>query len=208
MKRDIEKISQFLEKEIVPRYDAFDAGHRRDHVHHVMATSQQLAQFYPEVDRAMLLVAAAYHDLGLANGRERHHIDSAKILHADQRLRQWFTEQEIDTMADAAEDHRASLGHAPRTIYGRIVAESDRQIVPEVVVRRTMQYTRAHMPGLDKDEEFQRLQEHIHEKYAEGGYLHLWIPESDNARQLQRLRAIIDRPEQLRALFDRLYPEI
>ena len=206
--RDIEPIRDFLEREIVPRYDSFDAGHQRDHVHSVMHTRQQLARYYPQVDRAMLLVAAAYHDLGLALGRERHHIESARILRADTRLLRWFTPAEINIMADAAEDHRASLGHEPRTIYGRIVAESDRQIDAEVVLRRTMQYTRAHFPGLDKEMQWKCLQEHLHEKYAPGGYLRLWIPESDNALHLAELRAIIAHPEQLRAAFERIYAQL
>ena len=88
------EIAAFLEKEIVPRYDAFDAGHRRDHVHYVMDESQHLAQHYPSVDRAMLLVAAAYHDLGLEVGRKVHHTESARIVREDQRLKQWFTAEE------------------------------------------------------------------------------------------------------------------
>ena len=88
------------------------------------------------------------------------------------------------------------------------MAESDRQIDAEVVLRRTMQYTRGHFPGLDKEMQWKRLQEHLHEKYAPGGYLRLWIPESDNALHLAELRAIIAHPEQLRAAFERIYARL
>lgn len=202
------EIAAFLEANIVPLYDGFDAGHQRDHAHAVMSTSQKLAQFYPDVDETMLLVAAAYHDVGLAKGREHHHTDSAIFMRSDARLRQWFTDDEVSLMADAAEDHRASSKRAPRTIYGRLVAEADRQIVPETVIVRTMQYTRSHFPDLDKEAQWQRLIEHLHEKYAEGGYLQLWIPESDNARRLAKLRALIAHERALRQVFDRLYPTI
>ena len=114
--REIEEIRSFIEREIVPRYDDFDAGHGRDHVLTVMAQALSLAQYYPEVDQSLLLTAAAYHDLGLINGREHHHTDSALIVREDERLRQWFDEAEINTIADAAEDHRASSDHEPRTI--------------------------------------------------------------------------------------------
>ncbi len=203
-----QEIAAFLEAEIVPLYDGFDAGHRRDHAHAVMQTSHRLAQHYPDVDETMLLVAAAYHDVGLQKGREHHHTFSAEFMRADERLRRWFIEEEIEVMADAAEDHRASSTHAPRTIYGRLVAESDRQIVPETVIKRTMQYTKSHFPGLDKEGEWNRLLEHLNAKYAEGGYLQLWIPESDNAARLATLRALIaDRPR-LRAIFNDLYTKI
>ena len=48
-----------------------------------------------------------------------------------------FVDREVIYAARAAKDHRASSDHEPRDIYGKIVAEADRQIVPETVIRRT-----------------------------------------------------------------------
>ena len=201
-------IAAFLEKEIVPRYDAFDAGHRRDHAHYVMNESQRLAQHYPTVDRAMLLVAAAYHDLGLEIDRKTHHIESARIVREDERLLQWFTANEIETIAQAAEDHRASSDHEPRSIYGRIVAEADRQIDGDTIVRRTIQFSFKHYSGMDREENYQRFMEHMAEKYAEGGYLKLWIPESENARRLADFRAILKNPKAIREIFDKIFDKL
>ena len=201
-------IAAFLEKEIVPRYDAFDAGHRRDHAHYVMNESQRLAQHYPTVDRALLLVAAAYHDLGLEIDRNTHHIESARIVREDERLLQWFTANEIETIAQAAEDHRASSDHEPRSIYGRIVAEADRQIDGDTIVRRTIQFSFKHYPGMDREENYQRFMEHMAEKYAEGGYLKLWIPESENARRLADFRAILKNPKAIREIFDKIFDKL
>ena len=203
--RDFEEIRDFVEREIVPRYDGFDAGHGRDHVQTVISQALSLAQYYPVVDRCMLLVAAAYHDLGLAFGRELHHIHSARIVREDERLQQWFNEDEINTIADAAEDHRASSDHEPRTIYGRIVAEADRIIDGETIVRRALQYGLKHEPGLDREGQYRRLMEHMHEKYDYGGYLQLWIPESDNAKQLEAFRQTLANEEAFRRLFDTIY---
>ena len=205
MMRDFEEIRDFVEREIVPRYDGFDAGHGRDHVQTVISQALSLAQYYPEVDRCMLLVAAAYHDLGLAFGRELHHIHSARIVREDERLRQWLNEDEINTIADAAEDHRASSDHEPRTIYGRIVAEADRIIDGETIVRRALQYGLKHEPGLDREGQYRRLMEHMREKYDYGGYLQLWIPESDNAKQLEAFRQTLANEEAFRRLFDTIY---
>ena len=201
----IDTIHEFIEREIVPRYDGFDAGHGRDHVQTVMSQALSLAQHYPEVDTAVLLTAAAYHDLGLVNGREHHHTDSARIVREDERLRQWFTDEEINLIADAAEDHRASSGHEPRTIYGRIVAEADRIIDGETIVRRALQYGMKHEPGLDREGQYARLMEHMREKYDYGGYLKLWIPHGDNARRLEAFRQLLADPEAFRRLFDKIY---
>lgn len=206
--REIEEIRAFIDREIVPRYDAFDAGHSRDHVLTVMSQALKLAEFYPEVDRCILLVAAAYHDLGLVNGREHHHSDSARIVREDERLKQWFTDEEIGTIADAAEDHRASSNHEPRTIYGRIVAEADRIIDGDTIVRRALQYGMKHEPGLDREGQYRRLMEHMREKYDYGGYLNLWIPESDNACRLEAFRQTLADEKAFRNMFDRIYQSL
>ena len=206
--REFGEIREFVEREIVPRYDGFDAGHGRDHVLTVISQALQLAGYYPEADKCLLLVAAAYHDLGLVNGREHHHTDSARIVREDMRLRQWFTEEEINIIADAAEDHRASSDHEPRTIYGRIVAEADRIIDGETIVRRTLQYGMKHEPGLDREGQYRRLMEHMREKYDYGGYLKLWIPESDNARNLVAFRQTLADEKAFRGMFDRIYQSL
>ncbi len=208
MIRDIKEIQDFIDLEIVPRYDDFDAGHGRDHVKTVISQALKLAEYYPDADRCILLVAAAYHDLGLVNGREHHHTDSALIVRADKRLSRWFNDAEINIIADAAEDHRASSNHEPRSIYGRIVAEADRIINGETIVRRTLQYGIKHEPSLDREGQYQRLMKHMQEKYDYGGYLRLWIPESDNARNLEAFRRILADEKAFRELFDTIFDSL
>lgn len=204
----IDEIKAFVEQEIIPRYNHFDKGHGTDHVRTVISQALQLAQYYPEVDKSMLLVAAAYHDLGLAFGRELHHIHSAAIIREDEQLRRWFNEEEINTIADAAEDHRASSDHEPRTIYGRIVAEADRIIDGKTIVRRALQYGLKHEPGLDREGQYHRLMEHMREKYDYGGYLKLWIPQSDNARHLEEFRQLLADEPAFRRLFDTIINQL
>ena len=197
-------LHSYVEAEILPRYDAFDKAHRRPHVERVIRDALALAVFYP-VDREMVYAAAAFHDTGLCAGRETHHLVSGRIIREDPCLPRWFSPAQIETVAQAAEDHRASLGHAPRSLYGRIIAEADRQIEPETIIRRTVQYGLAHYPELGREEHWRRTLEHLHEKYAEGGYLRLWIPESPNAGRLAELRRIIADEERLRILFEQLF---
>ena len=199
-------LRDYIETEILPRYDAFDKGHQRDHARTVIAQALQLACWY-DVDPDLVYTAAAYHDTGLCEDRKTHHTVSARIIREDPRLREWFTPEQIETISEAAEDHRASSDHAPRTIYGKLIAEADRQIVPETVIRRTVQYGLSHYPELDKEGHWQRTLEHLHEKYAEGGYLKLWIPQSPNAARLEELRGWIRDEGRLRQLFETYYTE-
>lgn len=197
-------LEAYIEAEIIPRYEHFDRAHGTDHVRTVIAQSLALAAHY-DVDTDMVYTVAAYHDTGLVNGRERHHIDAGRILAEDAELRRRFTEEQIGVMREAVEDHRASSDHAPRTIYGRIVAEADRVIDPATIIRRTVQYGLANYPALDREGHYARCRDHLQKKYAEGGYLRLWIAESDNARRLEELRAIIRDPQRLRKLFDETF---
>jgi uncharacterized protein len=50
--------------------------------------------------------------------------------------------------------------------------------------------------------------EHMNEKYNYGGYLRLWIADSDNAHQLEALRQIIANKTQLRSIYDEIYNEL
>ena len=194
-------LQQYIEQNIIPKYDCFDKAHQRDHVMMVIRQSMELAE-RTGVNVDMAYVVAAYHDTGLCEGREHHHEVSAKIIRADHTLRQWFTEEQIDIMADAAEDHRASSDHEPRSIYGRIVAEADRFIDADTVIRRTIQYGIDHYPTLSPEEHFRRMVSHLQEKYGRNGYMHLWFEDSPNAQRLSQLQDIIDNEAELRQLFN------
>ncbi len=197
---------QYIETRIIPRYASFDKAHREDHARSVIDRALEMGKNY-DINPDMLYAAAACHDLGLAVDRKTHHLESGRIIRADAQLRRWFTPEQIETIAQAAEDHRASATAPPRSIYGALVAEADRMIVPETIVRRTIQYGLSHYPDLDKESHWQRTLEHLHEKYAEGGYLHLLIPGSPNEAPLARLREIIRDEEHLRSLFETIFAQ-
>ena len=153
-------------------------------------------------------MAAACHDLGLVNGRDRHHLDSGEIIRNDVNLRQWFNEEEIETIARAAEDHRASGDSEPRSIYGKLVAEADRLIDAETIIRRTIQFGFKHYPELDREGHIARAVAHLKEKYGRGGYLKLWIPWSENASTLNALQDVIADEAAIRKEVERTYGAI
>lgn len=202
----MQTLKEYIESEIIPRYDNFDGAHRRDHVRSVIGQSQELSRYY-DVNPEILYAAAAYHDLGLCEGREKHHLVSGRIIRKDKTLLNWFSVEEIEVIAEAAEDHRASNETPPRSIYGKIIAESDRLIDPETVIRRTVQYGFAHYPQMNREQMWERTLTHLQKKYGYGGYLKLWIPESSNACRLEELRKIIADEKRLRSMFDRFYDE-
>ena len=109
-------ITDYVEREIIPRYAAFDKAHREDHVRSVIEQSMKLAEKMPGVNQSMVYIIAAFHDLGLINGRENHHTESRKILEADDFVKLHFSPEEITIMGEAVEDHRASNKYVPRNM--------------------------------------------------------------------------------------------
>ena len=82
----IEEIDKYIYEVIVPKYKGFDAAHREDHALTVIEQAMKLLdgmqawtgscdaadEWTVPVDREVLKMAAACHDLGLVNGRDRH----------------------------------------------------------------------------------------------------------------------------------------
>lgn len=200
------EIKKYIETMVIPKYADFDKGHNLEHVKTVIEESLNLAKSCG-VNLDYAYVIAAYHDLGLSDGREFHHIASGKILEADMTLLQWFSPDEIKLMKEAVEDHRASSKNPPRSIYGKIVAEADRDINPLKIIKRTIQYSIAHSPSPDKEHHWNNLLNHMAEKYAEGGYMKLWFENSKNSERLKELRKIIANQNNLRNIFLKLYDE-
>lgn len=197
---------EFVETQILPQYANFDKAHNMEHVTRVIRRSLDLAR-QTGADLDMAYVIAAYHDLGLSGPRAIHHLTSGKILMADARLKRWFSPDQLKIMKEAVEDHRASASRAPRSIYGKIVAEADRDMNPQVVIRRTIQYGLSNYPELDMEGHWKRFMQHMNEKYSVNGYIRLWIQGSENERKLNELRSLIVNPVQMREIFNRIFEE-
>jgi len=197
---------EFIETQILPQYAQFDKGHNMEHATRVIRRSLELARKIG-ADLDMAYAIAAYHDLGLSGPRAIHHLTSGKMLMQDARLKRWFTADQLKVMKEAVEDHRASASRAPRSIYGKIVAEADRDIEPETVIRRTIQFGLANYPQLDAEGHWRRFMQHMDEKYSVNGYIRLWIQGSENERRLNELRQLIAQPQRMRQVFDRIFKE-
>ena len=199
-------LMEFVEKNILPRYNEFDRAHSLAHVTGVIRRSLAIARRMG-ADPNMAYAIAAYHDLGLEGPCAIHHITSGKILSTDARLKRWFSPEQIRIMKEAVEDHRASASHSPRSVYGKIVAEADRDLNPDNVFRRVVQFGLSNYPQYDKEQQWDRFAQHMKEKYSEHGYIRLWIPNSPNAEKLNEIRTIISQPSLLRTHFNRIYEE-
>ena len=89
-----------------------------------------------------------------------------------------------------------------------IVAEADRVIDGETIIRRTIQFGFKHYPDLDREGHIARAIAHLREKYGRGGYLKLWIPWSENALRLNALQDTIADPDAILREVERIYDSL
>lgn len=190
-------LKKYLEENIINLYQQFDLAHQKDHVYKVIEHSLEIAKDY-EVNLDMVYVIACYHDIGMKFGRNDHHLTGGQFLYDDSFLKQFFNENEILMMKEAIEDHRASRQEAPRNIYGKIIAEADRDIEPNTIILRTVQFGFKHYPDLSEDEHLQRAFDHIKEKYGPDGYLNLWLETKKNREGLNTIHALLLEPSKLK----------
>lgn len=163
------KVKKYVDEKILPRYKELK-GHTGEHIAQVIRRSLVFAKQVPWVNMDMVYVVAAYHDLGRLVDNETHNLESAKMMRKDDFLLNNFTTEEVETMAEAVEDHRASLGHEPRSIYGKIVSSADRNPTVESILERAYDYNKLLHPDYNEDEIIEDVRVHIREKYAPDGY--------------------------------------
>ena len=90
---------------------------------------------------------------------------------------------------------------------GNGIAEADRDLIPDEVFRRAVEFGLENEPDKDKEEQWERFSRHMDEKYSATGYLRLWIPNSPNEAGLAEIRSTISDRKALRDVFERFYAE-
>jgi uncharacterized protein len=199
------ELIEYLYHEILKKYESFDQAHQHDHVHQVLKTSLEIAEKLNDIRFDLVYVIAFYHDIGNLYGRDQHHLTGAKYLEEDLMIQKYFNQKDIKIMKEAIEDHRASHETPPRSIYGKIIAEADRDIIPEIIIKRTVQFGLSHHPMLTKEEHIKRSIEHLEEKYGKQGYLKLWLDSKKNVEGLEAIRKMLENKEEITKIIEKYY---
>lgn len=191
-----EKLVEYIEKEIFPLYDRNEFAHGINHIKTVIRRSLELADGY-DVDFNIVYTVAAYHDLGHFIDRKRHEIISAEMFMKDENIKRWFADEQRMVIKEAIEDHRASCNHVPRTIYGKIVSTADRTIVDmDNTIKRSYTYGKKNYIGLSEEEQFDKVYEHLVEKYGESGYAKVYLEDKEFDEAVGKLRQALENREE------------
>jgi uncharacterized protein len=166
---------RYIEIRIFPLYARNDDAHNLNHIQYVIERSFELCAGLEDINYNMVYTVAAYHDIGYYLDKKNHELLSAELMSEDMNLRDFFEKDEIKTMQEAIEDHRASLEFEPRNIYGKIVSSADRSINIDDLIARMYDYSKKYHPEYTIDEMILRHYEHYKNKYGANGYAKNYI---------------------------------
>ena len=167
------ELQEYIIKNIFPRYEKY-YSHGMIHINNVIDNMMMLADYY-SLDKNMAYVIASYHDIGLNVDRENHEHESGKVLASDVELKKYFTDEEINIMKEAVEDHRGSRKTRPRNFYGECVSDSDRDFDIPLLAKRQLATSLKNYPNLTTfDEHFERCYEYICRRLNDSGKFNLW----------------------------------
>ena len=184
------QILEYVGKNIFPKYENDNGAHGISHIKQVIDRSFELMLKNDlKLNRDMVYVIAAYHDIGHQRDAKTHEKISAQIFIEDENMKKWFTEEERKTIKEAIEDHRASSDHEPRSTYGKLVSTADRTIMSiEEYIKRTYLYGLKNYPELSRDERVARVYKHLIKKYGENGYAKMYFQDDKLIEALQEIR--------------------
>ena len=167
------ELQEYIIKNIFPRYEKY-YSHGMIHINNVIDNMMMLADYY-NLDKNMAYVIASYHDIGLNVDRENHEHESGKVLASDVELKKYFTEDEINIMKEAVEDHRGSRKTRPRNFYGECVSDSDRDFDIPLLAKRQLATSLKNYPDITTfDEHFERCYEYLCRRLNDSGKFNLW----------------------------------
>lgn len=106
-------------------YDNFDEAHNREHMNKVRKFAVYLGRTYAPDYLDLIYIAATLHDIGLIEDRESHEEHGGMMIRNDEYLNSVLTAEQIDIVASAVEQHRASTGNQQSNIE-KIISDADR----------------------------------------------------------------------------------
>lgn len=163
------ELRNYIIKNILSEYDLNDSGHDINHINYVLNRAIEISEGY-ELNKDILYICVVFHDIACHIDRDNHEILSAKRAYDDKFLNSFFSTEQMITIKEAIEDHRASLEYVPRNIYGKILSSADRKIGIKAYLVASMAFDIKKYPELSKEEIINESYNFAIKKYGKNGY--------------------------------------
>ena len=173
------ELIEYIENKIFPQYELNDEGHQMPHIEYVIRRCIEFSHQFEGLDEEICFVMAAYHDVGHHIDKDRHEELGGEIFYADEKMKEFFNEEQRLIIKEAIEDHRSTLEGEPRNTYGKILSSADRSVELDSSIRRTKAYLEKHNKGITSAEIISRAYDHIKRKYGKGGYAKTYVDDPE-----------------------------
>ena len=186
------KFVEHIKQRVFPVYETFDKGHDVNHITAVINRAFKLAQLFGNLDLNILYASAALHDIGISIQRENHALLSGIIVRTDKSLglKDFFTDDEIEIIAEAVEDHSTSRRLTPRSIYGKIVCDADKDDDVDTSLLRAYEFTKAYYPNYIEEEVLDNVFKQLNKKFGEKGLVKFWINTEEQQEFLKTMNCL------------------
>ena len=203
---------KFINQKIKPVYKGFDKAHGLSHFKFVtnncVEYGKELLEKNIELDLEIAYVVGAMHDIGIVNGREGHAKASGQIVRSQPELKQFFDAETIELIAQAVEDHSSHLEYEPRSIYGKLVADADRNNSIYLVFSRPIKFGLKHEPFRNRESHINRVFDFVNEKFGKNGYVKYWLDIPQTKKEQKKVWDLLDDETACKAYIAGLFDEI
>ena len=207
------ELKHYIVTEIKSKYKTFDKGHNISHFNFVTKNcvnyGKKLIEQGIDVDLDLAYIVGAFHDIGIQDGREGHALASGKYVRADKMLAKHYDSETIEMIAQAVEDHSSHLKYEPRSIYGKIVADADRNNTLYLVFSRPVKYGIKNEPKTySREDHINRVYEFVTEKFGRNGYVNYWLDIPDTKQAQLEVWNLLDNEEKCKAYIAGIFDEV
>ena len=190
------EVKDYILKEIKPVYKSFDKAHSISHFNFVTKNcvdyGSELIKKGIDVNLEIAYIVGALHDIGISKGREGHAKSSGEIVRKEKKLKEFYSAEEIEMIAQAVEDHSSHLEYEPRSIYGKIVADADRNNTMYLVFSRPIKFGVKHEKNNDRETHINRAYEFVQNKFGRNGYVKYWLDIPNTTKSQQQIWNLLD----------------
>ncbi|MDE5889227.1 MAG: HD domain-containing protein [Bacilli bacterium] len=192
MKEINNELIKFMEENIFPIYDTFDKGHNLDHIFAVIERAIKIYNSLnnDDLDINIVYAAAALHDIGVQVERKNHALHSSEFVMSCIALREFFSEEEIITIANACEDHSTSKGIEPRSLYGKIVCDADKDNNVEISLLRAYEFTKKYYPDFTEEQCLDNVYDQLYLKFGPEGKVKFYVGAPEQSEFLHTMQSL------------------
>ena len=205
-------LKDWITKTIKPQYKNFDKAHSISHFNFVTKNcveyGSELIKQGKKVDLEIAFLVGALHDIGIVNGREGHAKSSGTFVRQCKDLETWFSKEQIEMIAQAVEDHSSHLEYEPRSIYGKIVADADRNNSLFLVFSRPVKYGIKNESFRTRQEHIDRVYDFVKNKFGRNGYVKYHLNITQTRKEQQAVWELLDDEKLCKSYIAGIFDEV